>query len=141
MKHIWISCLLLMLSCKLTDSMGLIEDFFRYFDRDGKRSVNATGTGIDSEELKYPGPYIEPASKICDPNRRCMFDPCTNEWSEWSEWTPCSHICGKGTRARHRECLGEYQVCDGPNVDFQECFGKECQVTDYMFGSEEDSTL
>lgn len=131
----------MLLLCTLTRSMSYIEDFFRKFDTP-RTSTETVFTGTGSDELINPYPYTEePASKICNPRRRCMLNPCINVWSEWSEWTACSHICGKGLRTRNRQCiatLGEEQVCDGDNVQFQPCFLRECKDSDYLFMSGEN---
>lgn len=66
------------------------------------------------------------------------IQPCNEKacpfWSSWSSWGDCTASCGRGVKARTRQC-SEKDRCPGDNEDVDFCGGNECpswtQWSDY----------
>ena len=57
-------------------------------------------------------------------------------WSEWWYWESCTHMCGGGTRKRHRVCEGKTEggkECKGPAEENQQCNRTPCPGLVYYF--------
>ena len=53
------------------------------------------------------------------------------EWSSWLTWSPCSAVCGDGTKWRKRQINAEAEYggesCTGNKKEEKICNAKECQ--------------
>lgn len=58
------------------------------------------------------------------------IQPCNEKrcpyWSSWTSWGECTASCGRGVKARTRQC-SEKNRCAGDHEDVDFCGGNECR--------------
>ena len=58
------------------------------------------------------------------------IQPCNEKrcpyWSSWTSWGDCTASCGRGVKARTRQC-SEKNRCVGDHEDVDFCGGNECR--------------
>ncbi|XP_078662008.1 SCO-spondin-like [Branchiostoma floridae x Branchiostoma belcheri] len=107
-------------------------------------TTTSSGANVIPEPPTAPEPDNANASPEAPPNEVLpddRVDSGSNEilaaenravWSEWTDWTECSLTCGKGQKARFRECRVNGQVsrsaCEGASREVDTCIDSPCAI-------------
>eukprot|EP00058_Branchiostoma_floridae_P013267 XP_002598755.1 hypothetical protein BRAFLDRAFT_74569 [Branchiostoma floridae] len=104
--------------------------------------TTSSGANVIPEPPTVSEPDNAEASRVAPPNEVLPDDRVesgSNEllpaekravWSEWTDWTECSLTCGKGQKARFRECRLDGRVsrsaCEGESREVDNCMDIPC---------------
>ncbi|KAI8512763.1 Thrombospondin type 1 repeat-containing protein [Branchiostoma belcheri] len=102
----------------------------------GKNNGDASGEVKEPDNAnaspEAPPNEVLPDDRVDSGSNEILAAENRAVWSEWTDWTECSLTCGKGQKARFRECRVNGQVsrsaCEGASREVDTCIDSPCAI-------------